>query len=108
MLGGSFGESRGVAISFRHGNCLTKRHGVGLFVKTTTSGFHTALPLFKDRCRVRFAEVPIPEWIPDAVAALDPNHGASRAVVPALPRVFVTDPARADRRSLSCFVWHGT
>jgi hypothetical protein len=43
---------------------------------------------------VRLAEVAIPEWVPDAVAALDLNHRCKLAAVLTLALSWVLDPAR--------------
>jgi len=49
------------------------------------------------------ARVPIPERVPDAVAALDLNHCALRPVAPALASGLEVDPADADRCGLAFF-----
>jgi len=52
------------------------------------------------------ARVPIPERVPDAVAALDLNHCALRPVAPALASGLEVDLADADRCGLAFFATH--
>ena len=52
---------------------------------------------------MRFAEVPVPERMADAVTAFDLNHCALRAAVRALAAGLVVDVTGADRSGLAVF-----